>query len=721
MNTDDKGRPNEASRPDHDQSADQQWPQKPAWPARPVKSDGVNTHTQRERGRAASGADAPTKPDDSSNSGNSVMPGYPAGAPERATLDQTAPYRTAPRKSEAREVSEEPTLDRTAPYKPVKQVKTTRKSNLPLVLGIVALVLAVAVAVAAYWAWNNVINKPSVPVGRLLPTDTLAYLSIDPSLDNDQKAAFTKLRSTFEADPAFKDAWANVVRSADRFTQDISQRSQGDCKKMLNVDEVSNYVGGNLTLAVLPPSTADLDRLKASPLGIGDIADVAGRNLVAIVDLDFNPLNKKGPIADLKRQADDLRNAELVEEYLGVEIRKLNTCEATAYFSLLSGTATAIISPRAELLRTVIDNYKGESNLGAADWYMALMAQVPKERAGTLFLNLTHLYMRAEQVAPDRINTRLVPTVGGAWMIALTAEEDGVQIDLAAQASVVGVDRLTGRELNIAGIAGTAGTQLAHPGPKPDVNMLYSAPKDSLAFIVGSDLKLPLQELLYAQRQRDYDTTVSLEHRLKDQTGLNLQGDIFSMLTGDYVISATPYDPQENSFPPTTFQFRLKPDQRGKVADALPKVLKAADDGEEPQKLKMAGGVYYKRLGSLRVFAGVVSEWLIVVVDHAPVPGRDRMAGAVNNLGKGIGGTDEWKYLSRHLPSESNVIGYVRMEAARSVIEGSLPPERKSEYEKNVLPLLRPFKSIVVGSTTQPISVADMRRNHTRIFLSLDR
>src|SRR5215210_2019288 len=235
MDRDDSTGPNEPGQLGDDQFSNQQWPQKPTWPVRPANSVNANLHKVRQNSQADVDRTTPAL---------------------ESELDQTAPYKTVPRNPE---ISEEPPIARTAPYKPIRQVKVTRKrSNLSLILGILALILLVAAAVAAYWAWNNLLNRPSVPASRLLPMDTLAYVTIDLSPDGDQKVAFNKLRSIFESDPTFKDAWANVVKTADDLTREVSQQAQGDCKNMLSLDQVSGYLAGSVTIAVLPPRASDL-------------------------------------------------------------------------------------------------------------------------------------------------------------------------------------------------------------------------------------------------------------------------------------------------------------------------------------------------------------------------------------------------------------------------------------------------------------------------------
>ena len=172
-----------------------------------------------------------------------------------------------------------------------------------------------------------------------------------------------------------------------------------------DLDTLSTYLGNSVTVALLPPSTDDLNKLKESSSSGGDIStvgsDILARNVVGIVDLDFNPLNKKGPITDLKQNADNAGKATLVEKYRDIEIRKFVTNTTEIYFTLLNGTSTAVVGVKPEPLHTVIDQFKDNKSLKDDATFKALSGQVPADRVATLYFNLTDLFQQAKLIAPE--------------------------------------------------------------------------------------------------------------------------------------------------------------------------------------------------------------------------------------------------------------------------------------------------------------------------------
>ncbi len=75
----------------------------------------------------------------------------------------------------------------------------------------------------------------------------------------------------------------------------------------------------------------------------------------------------------------------------------------------------------------------------------------------------------------------------------------------------------------------------------------------------------------------------------------------------------------------------------------------------------------------------------------------------------------------RHLPKDSNLIGYVDITAIMAIQEEGMSPEDKAEYEKNSSPFVRPLKYVLVGSATDPAKEGEMSRNLTRIFLGISK
>jgi len=595
------------------------------------------------------------------------------------------------------------------------QVNVTKKSKVPLIAGIVALVALFVVVAGGFWAYNRTFNRPAMQAGRVLPSNTIAYLTIDPSPEGSQKEAFDRMRAAFETQPGFKEAWTNLTSGAAELGESVGVTDEDTPADVTDFDALSSYLGNNVTIALLPPSTADLEKLREASSG-GDsegALDVAGRNIVGLVDLDFNPLNKKGPIADLKQQTDNAAKAEVSEKYRDIEIRKYVTGTTTLYFSLLNDTSTAVVGAKIEPLRVVIDKFKDDDGLKTDATFKALSGVVPQERIASIYINLTELSKQAQFIASDTPDAN-TPKAEGAWLMTLSGQPDGMQLDIASQASIEGVGSLMG-------VAG-GGFQV-NPGAKPDVSTLSDIPTGSLGFLVGSDLKSVVESVLDAIAKEDPESVASIEEEVQTNTGLDLRKDILAWMGGDYVLhfSLTSIQDEDELAGTGAFQLKLNEADRTKAADALTKLVESQSGGEQAEKIDVAGESFYAPTGPSGPIVGVGKDRLMLVFDQDADAAGKRANEVVNNAGKGFGITPEWKEVSKHLPVDSNLIGYVDITALREITERGMTDEAKKEYEESGAPFLRPLKNALFGSATQTTREGNQSRNHTVIFLGVSK
>ncbi len=615
---------------------------------------------------------------------------------------QTEPYAPAPT---------EPVMP-VQPYASAPQVNVNvpkKRGNIGLIVGLVVLALVAAGAYAVYSLLNQTINRPAVAVERILPANSLGYFSVNPVLNGNQKAAMDKMKDAFQSQPGFKEAWGKITSQASALGGALGMATPAATPSVGDFDALSSYLGGNLTIAVLPPSTDDLQKLKDASSNGGDMekvgGDVLGRNIVGMVDLDFNPLNKKGPLLDFKQQAENGGKLEVVEKYRDMDIRKYVTGTNTLYFTLLDGSSTAVVGAKVEPLKAVMDQFKDNKGLKDDANFKALSGQVPSERIASLYLNLTEIYKQVGLIAPETSNT--VQKVDGAMLMTLSANDDGMQVDIASQADFTNSGLGSGVQIN--------------PGAKPDVTTLADIPTGSLGFVIGTDLKSIIQSALDAMRKQGGDMAdqiKSVEDQVKSVTGKDLEADILPLMGGDYVLSAAPGGSGADSSPVSAvvFQMKLKSGDRDKalgvIQSAAPK-----DESGQPKKIDAAGGTFYSlQPGNESSYvAGVTGDRVVVG------PAGAKLDAVVTGFGKGVGSTDAWRPIAKHLPADSNVIGYLDFAGVRTFAEGTMQGEGKTNYEQSVAPFVRPFKYLLVGSATQRTREGTLSRNHTVLFLGISK
>jgi hypothetical protein len=575
-----------------------------------------------------------------------------------------------------------------------------------LVGGLVVVLLLVAGGVAAFFFLNRAINRPAAGVERVLPANALGYFTFDPVLEGSQKAAMDKLGEAFKAQPGFDDAWTKITEQTASLADD--SQSTGNCASdmsgMNDFGNMSSYLGNNLTIAVLPPSTADLEGLQN---GTEEMGAVLGRNVVGMVDLDFNPLNKQGPAAELKTVTDNVGKAELVEKYRDMDIRKAPICDNDVYFTLLDGSATAVLAAQLEPLKVVMDEYKDNKGLKTDARFTALQSQVPAERIATLYLNLTEVYKQAGFIDPQA--TEALQGAEGAMLITLSAENDGLRFDVASETAFT--NNMLGPSVDV---------QL-NPNAKPDVSTLSDIPNGSLGFALGTDLQTIIQATIDAMRDSGGDAAASLDDtiaQVQDMTGMDLEQDILPLLGGDWAASVTS-DPGA-AFPVggLVFQVKLKAGDQEKAQQLIESLANGASNGES-QVVDVAGNSFYTLSPDGTTLAGTVGDRIIFAMSFNGQPADQAAIDAADNLGNGIGSTDAWRDTAKHLPQNSNLIGWVDFNGIRELAEGSMDDEAYNEYETTAAPFVRPFKYLLMGSSSQAPAAGKLSRNHTILFLGI--
>lgn len=598
----------------------------------------------------------------------------------------------------------------TAPYVPPQQVNVTepkkRGGKGPLIGGLVVLLLLVAGGVAAFLVLNRTINRPAATVGQVLPPNALAYFTIDPVLDGTQKAAMDQLGEAFKAQPGFDEAWAKITEQSAEMAG--GGEAAEDCVSgMTDFGQMSSYLGNNLTIAVLPPSTSDLEALRS---GDEDPNAIIGRNVIGMVDLDFNPLNKQGPAAELKTVTDNVASAELVEKYREMDIRRATICDSELYFTLLDGSATAVLAAQVAPLKVVMDEYKDNKGLKTDTRYTALQAQVPADRLASLYLNLTEIYKQVGFIEPGA--TEALQGARGAMLITLSAENDGMRLDIASETDFT--NNLLGQSLDV---------QL-NPNAKPDVNTLSDIPVGSLGFFLGTDLQTIVQGGIDAVRDagdesalEGLETTIT---EIQDATGMDLEQDILPMMSGDWAVSVSS-DPAA-PFPVggLVFQMKLKAEDVETAQQVLESFAQQASGGEV-ETVDVSGNTFYTMSPDGTSLVGTTNDRMILAVSFNGEPADQAAQDVADNLGNGIGTTDAWRDTAKHLPLNSNVVGWVDFNAIRELAEASMDDVAFEEYETTAAPFVRPFRYLLMGSTSEVPEGDRLSRNHTIIFLGISK
>ncbi|HKP54856.1 MAG TPA: DUF3352 domain-containing protein [Chloroflexia bacterium] len=581
---------------------------------------------------------------------------------------------------------------------PPNQINTPpKKSNNGLLYGLIGLVvLLVAGGAIWFFAFNKGTVGPNTPDGpgtsnaaqreaaaaNVLPKNTLGYISIATDLSGSQKTAFDNIGKAFESQPGFKEA-------LDRMTRQASGATGGQSDK--TVQEVQGLIAKyakQVSIAMLPPSTSDWQSIQGG--GQTAILDVVSRNVVGVAQMD---------LAQLKT---DANSSEVAETYKDVEVSRIVTGSLTFYAAPLDSDNVAV-GARAEPIKGMIDQVKDKkANIRDDETYKFLSGAVPADRVASFYINLTDIANQVEAISPGMLSSTGIESLSGAFLLTVSGQNDGIQVDLASQADV--------KSSMFSQVASVA---------KPDASTLNDIPSDSMFFYAGTDLKTLIQASLAslkanAQKMGQPDPIAEAEQQVKAMTGLSLENDIIPLLGGDYILSAAAGAGTSMPVSSVVFQMKMNGGDRDKAADAMDKAMQGISRGKATT-FDAAGGKFYdlSGLGASGLAAGVGKDRLIVAWNpggNAP-PLVDQVS---DNLGKGFGTTPKWDEAKKNLPKDSNAILYVDVENIKTIFAGNLPPDAE--------PFLKPFKYVLIGSAVQvgPGS-STPNRSLSRIFFGISK
>ena len=596
--------------------------------------------------------------------------------------------------------------------------------NVLVAVGLLALIGGAAGAYMLYQA----VNKPNVPVARLLPPEVYGYFSVVPQPKGAQKEALDKLQATFKSQPGFQAAWDKITSQLTVMGQAVT--GSADCGQETGAAatgtpadpaDISSFLGNSVTIAMLPLSTGELTALQE---GDAEMMKTLNTKMLIFVDLDFNPLNKQGIIRTIKEGSDKAGSMPLAATYRDTEIRKLpaNPCGGSTedvYLTLLAGTAVVALDPAP--LHEPIDRYKDGKSLQDSAAFQAVDKELPPDRLATLFLNLTAINDMTRTILPavgseDDGATEAVPGLSssltnfsrtdGMVALALTAQAEGLQIDAVSD---ITSDMAT---------ASSAALQ---------TDILQDVPAGSWGFYSGTDMKSALAQVLQVYR-RQPELAETIDDGLdeaKDTLGIDLEQELLPLLGGDYVLSMKGTQGAEGLDTGVVFELRLKGEDGARMNSLLAKVNTYLGDemGMTPEAVQVGNATLWRPGEEAPVLYGVVGDKLFILGQNtADYMDDDSVAAAawaqtvLDGQGKGLGADSAAQARLGHAVANSNGLLYLDLAALRTGgFEATLEDEDRASYEEEFAPFVRPLQYLLVSGA------ATTRENqvHTRSLLFL--
>jgi hypothetical protein len=530
----------------------------------------------------------------------------------------------------------------------------TRRARL-VVGGVLALLLVAGSATAAVMLAGSAAN---VDVEMVLPADVhvAVIVSLDPPAG--QKMDLLRLAGRF---PDLQDS-ADIDREID----ELLDEALGDLDL---TSQDLDWVGDEVALiGQIEGPTGDAGEMPEDP---GDMALVVATDDEAAAEETLRKARESEASEDWSR-----KDQEGVQLWAG----------ADAAYAVDGGFA--IVADDEALVRSTLEVLAGRAPaLGASDAYTEVVAQLPAERLGVVFMDVAGVFEEFEELpATPTLSGQLqdLQAIRGVGMAA-SAEPDGIAFDVTVTYDPEEIsDEL--RE------------QLRAPAEPND--LLRSVPED--AYLVVGQKGYTLGLALALEQMGVDAPRLAAELRRYGVTG---PGGLLDALTGDIAFEVGPGNPFSGSL-------LLATDDEVALQRALDRlVVRAGQIPPSELVRREIEGVTITTIGT----AGPVQLAYAVADGRAIVASSpDRVLQALESATGAGSIVDDSAYgqITDRVPTEDSVL-YVDVAAIVEAIREAIPVKDRAEFDEQISRFADPISGIAGGAESDPFS------QHVRLFVQI--
>jgi hypothetical protein len=531
----------------------------------------------------------------------------------------------------------------------------TRRTVTIVVGALVVLCLCMACLVGvAYWQKDQVLGllglAQQTQAAKMMPADTPIYMGVSLNLQN--QAGYQNLKKFYLDNPdvkkALDDAKANATKETDLdYDKDILPWLGTEAGvAVFNIPETGSGQNPDVLIAVatrdVKASQAALDKLRAKQ------AESTGKPF------------EQG-----------------THEGVTYWFQKSDSGSDT-YVSIFNGFV--VLATSEETLFGAIDRVKkGGESLATSQAYQATLAELPKNGAFFTFIDWTAL---ADIVMKNNTSAQLTPeqlaqlkafqTIG----LAFTLQPDGVQVDSAV--------RFDAKQL-------PAAMQASLNRPGSPNSILAKIPDSALGFYSGSDLRSVWQQVREGLAANpDFEQQIA---DMEKQTGINLDTDVFSWMTGEFAVVATK---AESSNPPVGGYALIGGDDAKTVEDKTANLLEAYSKSQGgmplPFQKQTVGGhemntIPDSQTNKMLAGYGFWDNYLVIGYQE------DALTAGFAAANNPVANSAHFKAVSSRLPAKNYGYFYVDIDAVRTLLETPSLGLSNESYANEVKPFIEPLRA----------------------------
>lgn len=538
--------------------------------------------------------------------------------------------------------------------------KATRRGPNWWLIGGGCLALFVCACIAAIIAVMTVSDNTIAQLRQLLgisggesvaieyvPSSAPMFAVVNPNFS--QLQSFSKLKAIFDNNPAYAKRLNDLAR------QSAPGSSDFDFDR-----DVRPWIGTEIGVAVL-----------AMPK-----SGSAGEPTLVIIANTRDRAKSDEALARLRKNAEAKGTTFTEETYKGTKIvvgKSGDSAYATFQDQVLLGSS-------ADAIKKVIDTKQSDSgNLRNSARYKAAMSQLPKDRAASMFIDLQTLAQ--ESLSTRQPGTEVLDALQGIG-ISLGFSDDGIRIDYAtAYDSSKAPDSF--KKL------------LASYKASPNA-VLSLLPASSILSITGQDLKSNwayYRDLFSRDPQGQFERNLA---QLKTQTGIDVDEDLFSWMTGEFAIDVVPAQPIKAvgaNVPGAGLLLMVEAKDQSLARSKMDKIAQAlAKQGLQFAKKTVNGA-------DMQIVKGLETQGISLgygFLDNYLVIGsaEDVLGAAVNAKKAPLDKDAEFQKALKPLLQSKIGVAYLSIPKLVEVIKPTLTRAQLADFQRDVEPLLKPFKGL---------------------------
>ena len=536
-----------------------------------------------------------------------------------------------------------------------------RRSRLWIAIPITLLVL-VLLCGGLFLGLRSWLHLGTNEAAKFIPADTAVYMVFSP----DPRQAIHLRR--------FQELFAGVPGPPVPVSDEQAQLFQSIGMDIDFAEDIQPWIGLEFSVAFLNAEET-----------------IRRENPAAVFAIATRNQGKSDAFLQKLREQQELDGVEFeVEEYRDVPVTYQLDAWGRPELAYATFNRFVVLTTDLDAMHQAIDlaQGKGRRPLARDETYQAVMAELPANRAGYVYLDgeqLTRGFYESLGFSGDQRYLGDVRGLGAS--IGLTG--DGIRFDYALAYARKGMEQ----------------------PPNPH-KALKATPADAFAYLSGQNLKLTWNNVKEGAGVEARD----LED-IQYELGIDLERDLLSWMGGEYALALLP-DPDGffgDPDIPLSLLLLVEAEDRNlverkvaQVADAL--AYSAVTGGFRTQEI---GGVKMQIIedeysGGV-IGYGFVSDFLVIGTSW------DALEAAVGAWEYSLSKDATFKKVTSPLPDKNSGYFYLDVEQALEIIHDALSPYDQEQFDQNVRPFLDPIRAVALA--TRQSAKGEMRQGTLFIYV----